>query len=308
MLLSLAGQLNIALASDRRCFGLLPVSIRYRRPQNYKTTGYWLSVGRLGLKMRVELWLDHYSGLSSPRAWCGLSSTSSQQLSRLLEYLPVVGLRKGPLKRSGRDVTGKPPYHFKRPLHSNEFDILVQEHYSGERDYLGVFSNYPWPFSPQNRKAIVRDATNLIAAFCAAFESASSVRHRVIRTPGPWARPNPQTEQAAVRHVRRHLRKAGYRIKSRESEICGYDLHATRDNHELHVEVKGCTKAAAHFFISRTELRAASSDQNWRLAVITNAQRQPRAPEFLTGEQMRKQFTLEPTQWEGRAAPSRART
>lgn len=300
MLLILARQLSTALAADRRCSGLLPVPSRYRRPQNAETKGYWLQVGRLGRGMRVELWLDHYSGLSYPRAWCGVSSTSSQQFSRLLAHPPLAGLRKRLLKRSGHDVTSSPPYHFIHPLRSNEFDVLVQEYYAGERDYLGVFSNYPWPFSPQNQGAIVRDATNLVAAFCAAFQMASN--RQTIRTQGPWARPDPKCEKAAVRHVRRYLERSNYQVKSREHEICGYDLHATRASEELHIEVKGCTGAERRFFISRTERRAAGSDPRWRLAIITNALHHPPRPQFLTGAQMIRAFALEPVQWEGHPA------
>jgi len=301
MLLSLAVQLRTSLDLDPRCSGLLPAPRQYRRAQDDYTNGYWLAIGSLGRGIFVELWLDHYAGLSSPRFWCGVRSTSYQRLSRLLTYPPLAVLRKKLLKRSGRDVTRRPPYQFVHPLRSGEFDILVQEYYSGDRHYLGVYSNYPWPFSPHHRKAIVRDATNLVAELCAAFARTAGTG-RAIRTPGPWARPNRQTEQAAVRHVRRHLRKAGYRVKSRESEICGYDLHVTRNNQELHVEVKGCSDVVPRFFISRTELKTASSDPNWRLVVITNARERPCAPRFLTGKEMKKLFTLEPTGWEGRPA------
>jgi hypothetical protein len=37
---------------------------------------------------------------------------------------------------------------------------------------------------------------------------------------------------------------------------------------ELHVEVKGCRGAVPRFFISRTQLRAAKSDSDLRLAII----------------------------------------
>lgn len=302
MLVSLAKQLSAALATESRCAGVLPALPRYRRPQNADTGGYWIGVGRLGRTISMELWLDHYSGLSSPRAWFGLSSRSSQRLTRLLSLPPLVGRRKGLVRRSTRDVTRKPPYRFIHPLQSNEFDTLVQEHYAGDRDYLGIFLNYSWPFLRHDKAAILRDAANLGAMFSAAFARVPGASQAGVRMPGPWSRPDPRTERAAVRHVSRYLRKSGYSVKTREREICGYDLHATRGADELHVEVKGCVDVAPRFFISRTEIRASTSDPHWRLAVITCARSQPPAPRLLTSGEMRRRFTLEPTEWEGRPA------
>ena len=56
MILSLAGQLRTALASDPRCSGLLPAPRQYRRPQDDGTNGYWLAVRSLGRGNFVELW------------------------------------------------------------------------------------------------------------------------------------------------------------------------------------------------------------------------------------------------------------
>jgi hypothetical protein len=279
--------------------GIQPVHRRYRSPQDDRTEGYWLAIGGLGKGVRLELWIDHYSGYPSPKIWCGLSSQSPLGVQRIVKQITLNGLHKLPLKRSGRDTTKRPPYRFTRPLSSREFDVLIHEHYPEQRDYLGMFLNYPWPLSGRTSKAVVRDASNLLSKLCAAFEATQSGMKRCMYTPGPWGRPDPRTEKAAVKHVRRYLKEIGYTVRSREQEICGYDLHATKNERELHVEVKGCADAVPRFFISRTELRAAHSDSCWRLTVITNARTRPRTPRLLTNKQIKRRFSIEPTQWEG---------
>lgn len=299
-LLALAKQLTEALASDSRCRSTAALVLRTGRAQYTDTEGYAIEIGRLGRRIFVELWLDHFAGLPSPRAWFGFSSRVPRELLRLLARPDLSPLRERLIHRAGRDVTAKSPQRFIHPLRSGEFDILVRENYVGDRDYLGVYSAYPWPFSRGVQRAMIREAVNLIAAFCAAYAMAPGTSSQASGTPGPWARPDPRTEQAAVRHVRRYLCKAGYRVKTREQEICGYDLHATRDSDELHVEVKGCLEVQPRFFITRTEERAARDDQHWRLAIIADCRRNPATPKLLTGVEMRRLFTLEPTQWEGR--------
>ena len=133
-LVTLTKQLSLALRKDPRCAGMLPPPPRDVRPQDADTKGYWIAVGRLGLGMRVELWLDHYSGLPSPRVWCGISSRSPQRLSQLLAVAPLDGFRKRLVERSTSDVTKSPPYCFTHPLGSKEFDVLVREHYAGDLD------------------------------------------------------------------------------------------------------------------------------------------------------------------------------
>jgi hypothetical protein len=302
MLYDLSKDLTKRIATDKRCSQLLPPA--YSRAQNANTGGYWLQLGRLGRGLSVEFWLDHYSGLSSPRAWFGVSSTSLPQLSRLLKTTPITNLKKQPLLRYTRDISKRPPYQFARSLDVGEFDRLVHEYYASDRHFLGMYFPYPWRFSRADKKAIVRDAANLIALFCATFANATT-KQQVLKTPGPWTRPDPRTEQAAVRHVWRHLEKAGYKVKSREKEICGYDLHATSKNDELNVEVKGCVTAKPYFFISRRELLEATANSKWRLAVILKALTRPSLPQLITGKQMKKLFDLEPTTWVGTLNQSR---
>jgi len=178
-------------------------------------------------------------------------------------------------------------------------DVLVLEKYwYVPRHFIGVFLPYRWPFSTRVRRAIVHEAINVIGNFTVGL--AAAVRGGHLSSPGPWARPNPATEAAAVRFVRRKLRASGYAVKSREREICGYDLHATKGSTEVHVEVKGSVGRIPHFFISRTELKAAATDPDWRLAVVLVGGAKAKSYGLITAPTMRRIYQLDPTQWEAR--------
>ena len=179
---TLAKQFSAVLTRDPRCVGLLPPLPRYRHPRNDSTKGYWVQTGRLGQRISMEFWLDHFSGMSTPRVWFGLSSLSAELLSRVLSRPPLIDFRKRLIRRSTRDVRRKPPYQFVNPLRSTEFDTLVHEHYPGDRHYLGVFSSYPWPFARYEKAAICRDATNLAAMFCAALSEGEPSAFEGLRT------------------------------------------------------------------------------------------------------------------------------
>lgn len=116
---------------------------------------------------------------------------------------------------------------------------------------------------------------------------------------GPWARPDPQCERAAVRHVTKCFKEDGYRVVSREAETCGYDLEATRGRRVLHLEVKGCKGDTGRFFISRNELKQAMKDSTWRLVVVTTALSHPKHDVPLRHGEMVKAYALQPTAWEG---------
>src|SRR5262245_36867932 len=179
---ALAKQLRLELSTDPRCAGLLPPLTRYRNPQDDSTKGYWIQIGRLGRSVSMELWLDHFSGLPIPRVWFGVSSRSAEILSRLLGGLPLIDRGKALIKRTTRDVTTTPPYHFVNSLRSNEFNTLVQEYYTNDRHFLGVFMSYPWPFSRDTKAAICRDATNFAAMFYTGFSERDSSAVEGLRT------------------------------------------------------------------------------------------------------------------------------
>lgn len=171
--------------------------------------------------------------------------------------------------------------------------LIEEQERKSDPCYLGIYAAKKWPFSRRTQRELAHDAANFFNAVAEAWAGAG------FRTVGPWARPDPATEKAAVNFVTRRLCNAGYTVKSRERVICGYDLHAQRGNEELHVEVKGCKSADARFFISRTEINASVRDPSWRLALVTGAGTDnPECTRLMTGNAMRRRFTLSPTAWE----------
>jgi uncharacterized protein DUF3883 len=299
--IAMSKQLRKALHADARCVAISePLRNGVRKGW---TEGHYVELGRLGRRIRVDLWIDHYAHTPTPRAWFGVASYATDLVKRISKAPALKSLSKKIVRRTSRDVAeyGK-YYRFAKPLKSDEFDLLVHEHYAGEESYLGVFLSYPWPFNARTRAAVGRDVGNLASLFCAAYAELDVRPRKGIHTVGPWARPDPKIERHAVRHVKRYLVKKGFAVKSREREVCGYDLHAVSPSEELHIEVKGCAGGVRRFFISRTELNASQVDPLWRLAVITCASTQPCKPTFLRGGQMRGRFSLEPTQWLGTEA------
>jgi hypothetical protein len=145
---------------------------------------------------------------------------------------------------------------------------------------------------------IVHYATNLIGDFTQAWEQ--SDRGVTLRSLGPWARPNPATEARAVRFVRRALRASGYTVKSFENKICGYDLHAVKEDSELHVEVKGSAGSFPRFFISRNEYNTSSMDPNWRLAIVLVGGAKPISYRLVNAATMRRAYKFAPIAWEAR--------
>ena len=78
-------------------------------------------------------------------------------------------------------------------------------------------------------------------------------------------------EKAACAAIRRHFQHRGYSVRSREREKVGYDFDVRRGHEQLHVEVKGVSGTALRFPITANEIRCASRDRHFRLAVVTSA-------------------------------------
>lgn len=296
---TLASELRRSFASEQRTASLLAVPRRNRGINDDDTGGYWVRLGRLDGSISVELWLDHYSGLSTPRVWIGFRSASLKKLSRLVRLATLVGFRKPPFIKNSNDITSARPWHFRSPLRPGEMDVLVLEKYPVLRSYfLGMYLSYSWPIQPRVRRTIVHDATNLIGGFTKVW--VQSDRGVKLSSLGPWARPNPATEAKAVRFVRRALGALGYTVKSRENEICGYDLHAVKEGNELHVEVKGTTGSFPRFFISRNEYNTSLMDPNWRLAVVLVGGVKPISYDLVNTATMRRTYKFVPIEWEAR--------
>jgi uncharacterized protein DUF3883 len=291
---SLSKRIKHALRADPRARGL-------QRPRDSAvvdpgTGGHCTAIVEFAPGIDVELWLDRYAGLDTPRVWAGFRSASRSKIRRMTNLALRAGLNEVRIRRSTRDMQKKKGiWQFRRPLSTDQFDVQILESY-GSEFYLGVFMPYPWPLSPRNQRAVVSDSTNYVGSLAAAWQS---LRPRGNRTVGPWNRPDRVAEARAIRFVRAKLRRKGYKVRSRESEVCGYDLHAIRNDRELHVEVNGTCGDQPRFFLTRSERRKAESDADWRLAIVTHAKTNPHLRPLVLGKQLTRRFQLEPIQWIG---------
>jgi len=299
VLRGLSAEIRELIAHDARTVSLLPPLAANRRPGSTNTEGYWTQLGRLGRRISVELWIDRFSGLPSPRTWFGFASLSLSDLSTLLALAPLVRISRRLATRTLSDITATRHPKFIHPLRKHQFGVLVFENYHSFHSFLGIYAPYDWPLSSQHRGALAADVVNLIAPVCDAFREPRPTMPIARPTRSGWPRPTRATEESAVRHVRSFLSSAGYSVRSREREVCGYDLHAVRGRSELHVEVKACKGPFPRFFLSRNEMRSAELDPYWRLAVVVNAARPHGTPQLLNLAKVRRAYELAPALWEG---------
>lgn len=288
----IAGQIRLGLANDTRTSSLALSSMR---PRVSDTGGHCVSIAQLDSGIRAEIWLDLYPGAASPRFWAGFSSSLRTNIERLIALGSRAGVGEVAIRRYSRDVHSRRGIsQFRSPLASDQFDVQILESYT-DTFFLGMYLPYPWPLVRKDEQSIARDSVNYIAALSSAYLSAGlSSRGRTV---GPWNRPDKAVEVAAVNYVRAKLHRRGYRVRNRQHEICGYDLHATRNGKELHVEVKGISGEDPRFFISRTELKAAERDPFWKLALVLRARTKPRMARYISGKRVRLLFDMQPTQW-----------
>lgn len=107
---------------------------------------------------------------------------------------------------------------------------------------------------------------------------------------------NRRVELAAIGAVRKKYR--GWRIKSVESDKCGFDLVCRRGEAELHVEVKGVSGTVPGFFMTRRELKCAETDSKFKLAVVTEALTSEPIIREWDGRDIAKEFEKEGTLFE----------
>jgi len=123
-------------------------------------------------------------------------------------------------------------------------------------------------------------------------------------TNGGWAtRPSKAVEQAAVRVVAGRLEADGWKVRSVETELCGYDLHCVRRGKTLHVEVKGSAGPPARFMVTRNELRRAELDARFEHHLVGLATNAAPVIRRWRGRALLDEHVIEPTQFELR--PSR---
>lgn len=82
---------------------------------------------------------------------------------------------------------------------------------------------------------------------------------------------NKRVESAAVKHMVRCLRRAGWSVRDVSRENRGYDLLCKRRGREVHVEVKGATGGEQQFMLTSHEKDIWSSDTRFVLAFVGNA-------------------------------------
>jgi hypothetical protein len=112
--------------------------------------------------------------------------------------------------------------------------------------------------------------------------------------------PDPETktkiELSAIEFVWRYFESESYLIDDKQKENCGYDLLASKESHEVRLEVKGTASKDKRFFISRNE-RLNSVHPDWRLALVTDVFGSPQL--FLyTKEEMEAAFQMDALSWE----------
>lgn len=91
---------------------------------------------------------------------------------------------------------------------------------------------------------------------------------------------NRKVELAAEAAVQLHYEAAGWAITRVAHLKCGWDLTATRNDEQRHLEVKGVSSAMPSVLLTRNELRTAETDPDWALAVVTGALTEPTLVEF----------------------------
>jgi len=82
---------------------------------------------------------------------------------------------------------------------------------------------------------------------------------------------NREVERAAIKFVTARYQQEGWQVVSVESERVGYDLLATKDGDERHLEVKGTGGADVDFILTAGEKRRAEADPAFVCCVLTSA-------------------------------------
>lgn len=87
---------------------------------------------------------------------------------------------------------------------------------------------------------------------------------------------NAKVEKAAVRKVRTHFERLGYRVESVERDNVGWDLEASAGRVTLRIEVKGLSGLSPVAELTPNEFNAFSAiSRSYRLAIVTNSLQEP---------------------------------
>jgi hypothetical protein len=106
-----------------------------------------------------------------------------------------------------------------------------------------------------------------------------------------------EVEAASVGFATAQLERDGWQVESVEAQKIGYDLHCTKGERSLHVEVKGTSGEDQSFIITVNELTQAKSDSAFILFLVTKAlASNPRLHRF-GGQELIASFSFEPLQY-----------
>jgi hypothetical protein len=103
-------------------------------------------------------------------------------------------------------------------------------------------------------------------------------------------------EQAAIKYIWSYYEGNGYTITDRQKDNCGYDLLASKEGSDLHLEVKGTALKKKRFYISRNE-RNNSIHPNWRLALVIDVFGEPKMSLY-TKDELESLFQMDALSWE----------
>jgi hypothetical protein len=116
--------------------------------------------------------------------------------------------------------------------------------------------------------------------------------------------PNAETrrlvEAAAVKHVTMYYESWHYKVVDRQSDNLGYDLDVIDpklNRTVFKVEVKGTAGESETFYITSNERKCASSNPDWRLAIVTRAVERPTMLEPLEAAAMEEKFLFSVVAW-----------
>lgn len=157
-----------------------------------------------------------------------------------------------------------------------------------------------WKYFGEYRATALKQDTETIAKYCHHRKDVSGIlflQKKEDEDLAEWAnsfkgKANRDSEAAAIDFVKNHYGAMGFQIDDRQKDNCGYDLLVRKDQSTLFLEVKGTVSEEPRFYLSRNEHNH-SEHPNWRLALVTNAIRNPSLTVY-DREELLDFFVLDP--------------
>ncbi len=103
---------------------------------------------------------------------------------------------------------------------------------------------------------------------------------------------NRKVEKAAIKFVTSHFEKQGWKVTSKEQELCGYDLLCEKGKKIQHLEVKGVKGVGESVILTRNEVAYLDQPSSF-VCVVTSALSMPKLTRY-SGEEFKRQFKLNP--------------